>query len=195
MNRLRQYLAWVALVVLLAVSATWTLRASSDASARMRALPLTGPGYSAQNVALDERELATFGKARVLKRRYVSAAGAFRVFIVDGTADRHAVHDPLYCIRGAGWKIASAETVTLPGGEARRIHARRGEGTGEMIYWFSDSQRRHASAPRYWADATMRRLTLGKSGDEPVLVLLHAEPGTTADWSRVLSEIPELLAL
>ncbi|MBA3845857.1 MAG: exosortase-associated EpsI family protein [Planctomycetes bacterium] len=176
------------LVVAIALGAAWQFVPLSDAQARLTALPTKGIGYESVDVPISDSERIIFGDASVLKRAYRIGADRLSVIIIDGTRNRHAVHDPMLCVRGGGWTISQRVPFPLPGGAGELVTITKGEQASEVLYWFSDGVDRHASPSSYWLQATLRRLTFGASGDEAVLVLLQAEPGRAIDWRRLLAD-------
>ena len=65
----------------------------------------------------------------------------------------------------------------------------------EAIFWMSDGRERHSSPSRYWYQTALRRLTLGRSGSEPVLIILQPWPGQTISWDDVLTRIGPLFEI
>lgn len=166
-----------------------------DAGNRLDAFPLSGFGFAGREMPLNEHERAIFGQARVVKRLYQVGRQRVVVQIVDATRDRHAVHDPMFCFRGAGWETAARRDLPVPGGTALQLGLRRGASVAEAVVWFSNGHDRHASAPRHWRETVLRRLTLGRSGPEPVLVILQPMNGETIDWPELVDRFPALFDL
>lgn len=183
---------WVVFGFAVALTLIWEFVKIPDASNRLNRLPLTGFGFAARDLPLSELERNIFGNAQVLKRIYRTGRQGVVVQIVDATRDRHAVHDPLYCFRGAGWEIAAESRLTVPGGYARQLTLRRSADIAEAVVWFSDGTSRHASAPAHWWQTVVRRLTCGVSGPEPVLVILQPLQGETPVWPDVFARLPLL---
>jgi Protein of unknown function (DUF3485) len=183
----KNLILWIALfsALLLGAAAEWFPR--SDAAHRLDRLPLSGALFSSRELALTPAEISFFGPARVVKRLYSFQRDRFVLVAVDGSADRHAVHDPLYCLRGAGWQLRATKDVDIDGGRARLLRLSRKGVTREVLYWFSDGASRHASMTRYWLQTTLRRLTLGKSGPEPVLVMLQSTADDRPYWRALLN--------
>lgn len=105
--------------------------------------------------------------------------------VIDGTGNRHAVHDPAYCFSGAGWKILSRSPITLSSGTATHVLLKK-ENQESQAFWFFDDKKTQFTSPlEYWMKSAMRRATLGWSGAEPVLVTIQSIPGDTIKWERV----------
>ncbi|MEI7730733.1 MAG: exosortase-associated EpsI family protein [Verrucomicrobiota bacterium] len=187
---------WIGLALAITVSLLWEFAPSCTSSnSRLAALPSKGLGFSAQELPLNETEKQVYHNANVVKRLYQVGRQRFVLLAIDGSRDRHAVHDPLYCFRGAGWKVGTSLEVSVPGGEARWLKLARNSESAEAVIWFSDGTRRHASALRAWWQSTLRRLTLGRSGNEPVLVILQPTGSETVAWDNVFSRCPSLFEL
>ena len=57
----------------------------------------------------------------------------------------------------------------------------------ELLYWFSTDKSSCHSLPRYWFETALRRITLGKSGCEPILVLFRPHNQSDQfDWHRFI---------
>jgi hypothetical protein len=87
--------------------------------------------------------------------------------VIDGTHNRHVVHNPSYGFAGAGWKIEYPEKIDLSHGEGAFLHMRKGNPESGALCFFDDEKRQFPSAISYWLRTSLPRLTLGASGDEP----------------------------
>ncbi|MBX3748947.1 MAG: exosortase-associated EpsI family protein [Opitutaceae bacterium] len=188
-------LLWVAIGVALGLAGLWQFFPLADASARLDRLPEKGLFFDSRPMPLSAAEREIFGAARVEKRLLRVRGRAYALTVVDGTRNRHAIHDPAYCFRGAGWEIRAGADIGLPHGETRAVSLRQGAREAEALYWFSDGRQAFASATRYWLLTTLRRLTLGRSGAEPVLVILIPVDERAPDWNTVIAVCPELTQL
>jgi len=177
---------WVALTVSVLLSLAWEFSPLPDASGRLEALNGQVIGFTSVDVPLTDVEQKVFGGASVIKRVYRGGGVAFLLIVIDGTRDRHSVHDPTYCFRGAGWTEVGGADIPVAGGEGRWVRLRKNGRESEVIYWFSDGVRRHASPVRYWCQTTLRRVSLGALGEEPVLVVAQPFGERAVDWRRVL---------
>src|SRR5205823_6175223 len=110
-----------------------------------------------RELQLEPAESAIYGKARATKRLYQVGAQRFVIIVIDGTNNRHAVHDPLYCFRGAGWSMKDEEPFPIPGGSAKLLRLTNGRDMREALHWFSDGAQRYSSSMRYWWQTTLRR--------------------------------------
>ena len=191
----RRVALWVGLAAAATAGVAWETVPLRDARARLDALPSRGIAFASQEIPPGAVEKKIYGDARVLKRLYIAGRLRFAVTLVDGTYNRHAVHDPLYCFRGAGWEVIGEVRVPLPGGEGKLVRLGRNGETAEALVWFTDGRRRHASALRYWGETTLRRLTLGASGEEPVLVVIQPVGAASLDAHALLEFVPSLAEL
>ncbi len=80
-------------------------------------------------------------------------------------------------------------------GEARVVRLRRGATAAEAIYWFSDCDSKFASPMTFWWKTALRRLSLGKSGQEPVLVVLTSTAQRRWTGGALVRAWPQLQAL
>jgi hypothetical protein len=188
-------LLWLALVVIVPLGLLWEYYPLGDASARLSRLPRNGANVQSRDVSMTPAELAVFSGVDVVKRFAVAGDDRAVVTIIDGTRNRHAVHDPMFCFRGAGWQVTGEETLPLAKGEARLLRLSQNGQTAEAVYWFTDGERQFARPSLYWWKTSLRRLTLGHSGLEPVLVVLTSTDAGAPNWRDLLKAWPELQAL
>ncbi len=173
----------------------WQSFPLKDASSRLSTIPLTGHGFAGANVALDSEERSVYGNADVLKRKYVCKAGAVLVTLVDGTHNRHGVHDPIYCLRGAGWQIIDTQSVAAPRGEGAWVRATRDGKVSELTYWFSEPDQDYPNPTKYWLRTALRHMSLGASGQEPVLVIVEPIGGDPIDMTQLYRTLPPVQKL
>lgn len=181
---------WPALGVVVVLSLLWEFLPLRDASARLDALPKQGSFFISREVPFTEVETGIYEKARAIKRLYQVKGQVVLAVVIDGSRNRHAVHDPTFCFRGAGWTIEGSRNVEIPGGTACLLSLAKGNQKAEAMYWWSDGRTRHATSTRYFWQTTLRRLTFGNSGEEPVLVILQPGTATPLNWNSVLQQMP-----
>lgn len=186
---------WIGLGLLVLLAIAWRMVPLPDAAERVRSLPLEGLTFRGQDVALDAVETNHFAGVTLLKREYQAGPHRIAVLVVDGTHNRHAVHDPAYCFRGGGWEQVSKSEIPMMGGRAIRQVFRRGTEARDLVFWFSDGQSRYGSLARHAWESALRRITFGRSGAAPVLISLQAAGNPPPDWDVVLQAIPPLNAL
>jgi hypothetical protein len=115
--------------------------------------------------------------------------------LIDGTRNRHALHDPVLCFRGGGWSVAESGLIALPGGEARWHLWRKGGEVAHSCHWFSSNQQRYPEAWRAWGQGAWRRLTRQGPETEPLLIVLISLEQKRMDWKLCLQQIPALAGL
>jgi hypothetical protein len=63
------------------------------------------------------------------------------------------------------------------------------------MFWFSDGSRRFPSMLEYWARTTLRRLTLGLTGEEPVAVMILPIGERNIDRELLLGEFLPMMGI
>jgi hypothetical protein len=186
---------WAVIGVAMACGALWAMYPLPDAARRLQSVPRSGAGFSSTDITLTPTELQALGRVNLIHRQYQVENQSFYTTIIDGTKDRHAVHDPRYCFQGAGWNVLAERKLDLPGGEANWVRATQGDREVQALFWFSDGKTRYTSVLRYWWQTTLRRMTLGRSGAEPVLVVLQSFGREQPDWPAFGPEVVRQLNL
>ncbi len=188
---------WPVLLAAVVITLAWDLVPLPDAASRLLAFPQKGLGFSSVDIPLSRVEASIYRGVKVIKRLYRMRSRSIVLVVIDGSRNRHAVHDPVYCFRGGGWRITAEQFLALPGGTAKLVKLERDGQRTEAVYWFTDGSARHASAPLYWCQTAWRRLTFGTCGAEPLLVVVQPAAGDTenVDWGSVFAQMPQLPAL
>lgn len=176
---------WIAGILAVGCGVAWNVGSLRGARERLDAVPLRTADLSGRDLALTETELKVLGRVDLVHRLYQFGGREVFVTLIDGTRDRHAVHDPRYCFRGAGWGIVQEEDRLLAGGTARWLRANAGEQPAEAVFWFSDGKVPYASLGRYLWQTAVRRVTFGRVGEAPVLIVLQAFDGGPLDAATV----------
>ena len=174
------------------LTAAWSIYPLRDAGNRLRALPASGFNFSSRDMPLAPDEATVLGEAGVIKRLYQVGDQCFVMTVVDSTKNRHAVHDPAYCYRGAGWTVENRVAYAVPGGAAALLTLGRGSVRQQVMFWMTDDRTRFAQPLRYWWQATLRRVTLGHAGAAPVLVILQPAVAGAFDWHKLTDSFPQL---
>lgn len=177
-------LAGVVVALLLGLAAE--KHANTTRPSRLDHLPISGSGYAGRDLPLSKGEQSVFGDARVVKRLYRFGRFPFLLTAIDGSGYRHAVHDPTYCFRGMGWDINHRTPIPMEGGQATLLTLTRGHEKRRALYWFTNGATRHGSVTRYWFQTTLRRLTFGLAGPEPLFVILQPAGDATPSWHRII---------
>ncbi|MEI6779586.1 MAG: exosortase-associated EpsI family protein [Verrucomicrobiota bacterium] len=187
---------WVGLGVMMLFSLLWSLVPSGLATGRLRSLPLKGFGFVGRDLPFNQTEQQIYHEAEAIKRLYQTRGQGFILTAIDGTRDRHAVHDPLYCFRGDGWQVVRQQTLAVPGGRANLVTLTRSGRQTEAVFWFTNGRERQDSAWRGWWLGLRRRLTFGQSGShDPALVLLQPANNEAPVWTSVFAQCPFLFEI
>lgn len=191
-SRIKAGFLWGAIALAVVMGLLWQLFPLPDAGERLAALPERGLMMAAEDLPLTEAEERIYTEARVLKRLVQVRGQRVILTIIDGTQNRHAVHDPLFCFRGAGWDVVDTAAFPVEWGQAQRVSLRKRGETADALYWFTDGRRAFDRSVTYWWRTTLRRISLGASGEEPVLVVLSPANDRPIQWERLLAEWPEI---
>lgn len=183
---------WIFLAIAVILGIAWQFVPLSNAEARLDALPLVGVQFGGKNIPLTDFEKTFFYNVNLLKRLYDVKGELVVVIALDGTDNRHIVHDPYYCFRGSGWDIVEEKAISIPLGDASLVKIRKANEEKEAMFWFSNGTHNYASPLRYWMETTLRRLTLGLSGPEPVLVLVQPVNHLTINEEELSKQFPPL---
>lgn len=186
---------WIFLAIAIVLGLLWQFVPLSNAEERFEALPLVGTQYGGKDIPLTEFEKSFFYRVNILKRGYNVQGDGIFVVVLDGTDNRHIVHDPYYCFKGSGWDIVSEKSVPIPNGTASLVNIRKGSEEKQAMFWFGNGSVNYDSPLKYWMETTLRRLTLGFSGPEPVLVLVQPVNHQTFDWQELPKQFPSLFKL
>jgi hypothetical protein len=179
-----------ALLILCGIAALtaliWPVLPMAEGEDRLSNMPLSGSEFSSQLVELSPEDQKFLAGARAVQRVLHPRRGApILLTVIDGSGNRHAVHDPSYCLAGSGWKIRSQKELAMPSGQANWITMEKEGVTMEALWFFDDGKGQFTSAQKYWWRASLRRASRGLSGAEPLLVMLRVPPGEHADWQRM----------
>lgn len=163
-----------------------------DASKRIASIPLDGSTFSGKNIPLTENEERFFGSANAIRRIYKISGDYYYITIVDGTLHRNALHDPYFNFKEHGWTIAGTKEITIPRGVATLVTLERGDTRGEGLFWYSDEEKHEATPLRYWFETVIRRITLGKFGKEPILVVVEPINRKTLEIETLEKNFPDI---
>lgn len=186
---------WVFLASAAVLGALWELYPLPDASRAIDELPRRGAGFQSQEFPLSASEAARLDEARAVKLVYEMAGHTFFMAVMDGTRNRNAVHDPLYCFRGRGAQVTKVEDLEVEGGKVRWLTMVEKGQVKNALFWFSDGDRRFPSMVEYWLRTTLRRLTFGLTGAEPVAVMIMPIGDGNIDRDLLLGNFMPLLGI
>lgn len=186
---------WLGLAAMIGLSLLWKWMPAQVSVGRLCDLPTAGFGFAGRDLPLTETEARIYRRAEVVKRFYQAGGQPFILTAVDGAHDRHAVHDPIYCLRGDGWQVVREQIVPVPGGRATLLSLARSGRHTEVVFWFTDRRERHSSAWRAWWLSLLHRVSFGQSGCEPALVLLQPGAAEMPHWASLFARCPFLFEL
>ena len=124
-------------------------------------------------MSISKRQLTAWG---LLALAILLAIGWNQVPLADA-ANRHAMHDPVFCLRGAGWTIQSDTPTTIAHGTAHRLILGHGAESQAILAWYSDGTRAFSSPREAWLRTALRRMTFRASGMPITLVIIQFSPG------------------
>ncbi|MEI6674115.1 MAG: exosortase-associated EpsI family protein [Verrucomicrobiota bacterium] len=177
---------WFSLLLTVLITVGWPMIRMPSATMRLAAIPSSSPDFQARELEISAADRAFLGKAEAVQFLIAMRGGGHLVLtVIDGTYNRHAVHDPNYCFSGAGWQVQSQTAVKVPSGNAAWVTLTKETQTTEALWFFDDGKHQFASPVEYWWATSLRRVTLGRSGAEPILVSLRSLPGEPVPWDRV----------
>jgi hypothetical protein len=183
--------ALLAVAVLLSV--VWPLLPMRGDAGLLTKIPAENHWLKSRDVALSEQEIRWLGGAEGIKRLFSVGGRVWLLAVTDGSRNRQAVHDPTYCFIGEGWKILRQSRIPLAGGSAVLVSMSRHNESSEALLWFFDGGAPFASLPEYWAKSTLRRITLGLSGPEPLLFILRPVGPPPTDWTAAAASVVPLV--
>ena len=183
---MKRAILWGALILTALITLVWPWLPMPSAANRLAAIPTASADFHSTPLEFSAADSAFLGKAQAVQHLVEMRGGGHLVLtVIDGTNNRHAVHDPSYCFAGAGWKIQAQNSVKVPSGEATWVSLAKDASTAQALWFFDDGSHQFASPFEYWLATSARRATLGRSGAEPVLVSLRSLPGEPVNWDRV----------
>ena len=113
MKDLSHKLLWVFVCFCVLVGAVWEFYPLKDATDRFEKLPVKGFGFISKDLPMEGVEAEYFAENDTIKRLYYTNKQSVLLTVIDGTKNRHVVHDPLFCFRGAGWDVAVRKPIPI----------------------------------------------------------------------------------
>lgn len=189
----KENILWCLLALACTCALLWQFVRLPNATDRLLKIPSKGPGFYSTDIALSKDEKEIFSTINLIKRIYSVDGEKYFIYVLDGTENRHVVHDPTYCFRGDGWEISDYKKIPIENGIGGLYTLKRGSEVKEALLWFSDGKIKYAWPMQYWFQATLRRLTLGWSGGEPILYVIQPLNIKNNDWKKDLNKIIAIL--
>lgn len=185
----------IILAIAVIVSVLWDFIDLPDASNRIEQLliPPSTTHLTVRSLDHTPTEIDILGNALAVKNIYQIGNQQFLVFVLDGTTNRQAVHDPMHCFHSGGWTLEESTHLPMAKGVATELKIIQPNRETEVLFWYSDGKRQHLSPFTYWVRSTLRRLTLGYSGEEQVLIVVQKlSPSESTYWSTLFDIVPNL---
>ena len=168
------------------IALIWPALPMAGGPDRLAAIPLDGPDFHSTPLELSDADKEFLAGASAVQRIiHPRRGGPIMLSVIDGDGNRHAVHDPSYCLAGSGWVVRSEKPMAMSSGEAKWISMEKDGATMESLWFYDDGRGQFTSTLTYWWRTSLRRATRGLSGPEPLLVTLRVPPGEEADWQRI----------
>lgn len=140
-------------------------------------------------------EIAFYNNAILFKHLYTIKQAAYTLYIIQPQSNRSIIHDPMYCLLGAGWSLVEQVAYPLPKGEAKAVTiASTMNRTSSILYWFSDGIDQWTSIYQFWLKFMLWRLSFGYMGNKPYYIFLQT-PGQNPHWEFIEQEFPQLFSL
>ncbi|MEN9975554.1 MAG: hypothetical protein RLZZ282_1560 [Verrucomicrobiota bacterium] len=183
---MKRFILWTALLGTATLTLLWPAIPIPNAQARIASIPCSSSDFKSSPIKLSDADREQLGKAHAIQRLIETRNGDRLILtVIDGSDNRHAVHDPSYCFAGANWKLLTKTTVKVPSGDATWLALSHDDKTTHVLWFFDDGKHQFSSPFHYWLATSLRRATLGRSGDEPILVSLRSFPDAKVNWDRI----------
>ena len=191
-----QILSWVSFIGLLGAILVYAIVPVANARDRLEFIPSESHSFNSVEIPFTQEEKDFLRDAHAIKRLYsLSDGNTLMMLVVDGAEDRHVVHNPVFCIKGAGDEILSEESMPLVKGSGSKLKIKTDSGFQEMAYWYSTLNRRHSSFANLLWDNVLNRLSFGTATNAPVMVVLYSSSNKSINWNRVPDQLPFLMSL
>lgn len=185
---------WILFFLAIALGLIWEFYPLPNGAKAMERLPLTGDDFYGKDIPITPFEEANLPNVGILKRLYRVGSNNFFITVLDGTHNRHAVHDPRYCFRGEGWEIVDEKPFKTPYGEANLFTLKKNGIERQALAWFTVGNTHFSSPMEYWIRTSLRRLTLGLSGPEPLSVMIQPTDTPKPDWNVLIEKFKPLFS-
>lgn len=163
-----------------------------DAHERVTRMATYGPGFALRPLPARTDDSAVFGTAPVRRFLLACEQGSFLMTVIDGTPNRHALHDPIYCVSGAGWQVADEREIKTNHGRVKALRLTKQGKETHLLYFYADGKRHWTSPTRTWVAQATRRVSLGNYSDAILLVELQPYQKTLPDWNQLVQTLPIL---
>ena len=159
-------------IMLLGLLVCWYLIPTKVTQDRISSLKQTGIEWP-----LKKSEQNFYGNAAVARRLLTVHQQRLALTVIDGSNNRHAVHDPWYCCQSRGWRITDLNYAKEPAIPANQLRLEHEGKTMWLCWWYSDGNEQWTDHGTYLWRSTLRRVTRGYSGPEPYLIICQSLDG------------------
>lgn len=188
---------FIILIPLVILAIVWEYLPEANSGDRLALLRQAAVPLGGQIIPLSAEETTDLGGARAMKIRYPFDSRDWVLIAVDGSRNSGFIHDPSYCLHGTGWECVEHRKLPLDDGSAEIMQFTRNQERMTFAFWFNDGRETFSSMLGYWSHRMMRRLTLGLSGDIPIMMSLYPlgdDAPTPENWNNATRNlIPKLL--
>jgi hypothetical protein len=195
MSPLAHGLLWLSLCMALAMGIALDACGPAGEGSRIRCIPARGPGYCSFDIPMERGAPAPYRRAFVLRRCYRMGTSRFMLIVVDGSGGLQPIVDLLRPLAGNGWPIQNGRQARIRGGSCTILRTGKGSPGRETAYWFSDGSTRHGSFLRYLLQYSLRRLSLGRFGREPLLVMIRPADGYPGNPEEIMNQFGALFEI
>ncbi|MEM6823109.1 MAG: exosortase-associated EpsI family protein [Verrucomicrobiota bacterium] len=195
MRSVKKWGLWAILIIAIVISTVAPFVQVKGQIALNGELPFKAPLVVGRLIPLEPIEQKMFSGAFVEKRLYQVAGAPVVVTLATAKTNRNAIHDPLFCYRGAGWNIIQESDVSTQEGKLRIVELLKEETRTSIAYWYSNGEIQYTSPIFYWFQTFLRRLTLGKASDEPWLIFVQSVEPNSRSLVKTLNYFPDLMKL
>lgn len=182
---------YILLLAGISLSFLWDYLPRANSVHRLSQLQKNASLIGAENIPLSPDEILELKGAEAVKLALKFEGRVWTLIAVDGSGNRKFIHDPQYCFQGTGWECVEQQKLPLPNGKAEILKFTRDGESKIFAYWFDDDRRTFYSMPEFLFRATLRRITLGLSGKEPIFMNLY--PGgdfpTSEEWKSAATKL------
>ena len=144
------------------------------------------------SLTADEQRLTGLNKVR--KWIYSGDGISWVVVTAEGKSGKSKLHDPTYCLLGAGWQLFSKNKLFFERGDATVLDLRKETDLRQCAYMYFNGRTAYSSSFRYWIDTAIHNLTLGLSGPEVEMIMLYPSRNLSLDeWDQCSMKLLPLL--
>ncbi|MDD7986131.1 EpsI family protein [Lentisphaera marina] len=127
--------------LLIVIYAAFSLVLTSEKSEFKQAYPsyVIGP-WTGEKRDVPAYLINFFENGNVICRNYTSGNKDVQLMVSVHSSERHSMHSPEYCLKGANWDIVDSEIRQFPKGhQVKLVRAEKGKEKYYYAYWFSQN--------------------------------------------------------